>query len=194
MIRTAGDKLAERVSVWNRTRKAAFVRDFVRTHAIRSVLFVGVGEGHAPRWMIVEDEAAAVADRVVACDLFERSRVPWAYVRADGLALPFRAGAFDLVLSNAVIEHVGGDREQRRFVEEHARVGRHWIITTPNRWFPVETHTLVPLLHWSARWRSRQEEFTRLLSRREFERLLPAESHIEGPPYDLTFIGASASP
>jgi hypothetical protein len=73
--------------------------------------------------------------------------------------------AFDAMLSNAVIEHVGDEDAQRRFVGEHRRVRRHWIITTLNRWFPAETHTLVPLLHWLERWRRRQDAFTRLLSR-----------------------------
>jgi hypothetical protein len=25
------------------------------------------------------------------------------------------------------------------------------FVSTPNRWFPVETHTLVPLVHWLPR-------------------------------------------
>jgi SAM-dependent methyltransferase len=70
------------------------------------------------------------------------------YVQGNGLALPFEDGAFDVVFSNAVIEHVGGPTEQRRFVEESLRVARRAFITTPNRWFPVEVHTGLPLVHW----------------------------------------------
>ena len=40
-----------------------------------------------------------------------------------------------------MIEHVGGEEEQRRFVAEVLRVGRRAFITTPNRWFPIEVHT-----------------------------------------------------
>ena len=47
-----------------------------------------------------------------------------------------------------MIEHVGGREQQRRFVEESLRVARRAFITTPNRWFPVEVHTLLPLVHW----------------------------------------------
>ena len=57
-------------------------------------------------------------------------------------------GAFDVVYSNAVIEHVGGRERQRRFVREALRVGRRVFLTTPNRWFPVEVHTRLPLVHW----------------------------------------------
>ena len=28
------------------------------------------------------------------------------------------------------------------------RVGRSGMVTTPNRFFPIETHTLLPFVHW----------------------------------------------
>ncbi len=70
------------------------------------------------------------------------------YVVADGRTLPFADGEFDIALSNAVVEHVGGRDDQRAFVHELCRVGRRVFVSTPNRWFPVEVHTLVPLVHW----------------------------------------------
>jgi hypothetical protein len=69
-------------------------------------------------------------------------------VAGSALALPFRDGAFDIVFSNSVIEHVGGESNQRRFAEEAVRVGRGYWIQTPNRWFPVEQHLLTPFIHW----------------------------------------------
>ena len=50
--------------------------------------------------------------------------------------------------SNAVIEHVGARERQEAFVREALRVGRRVFVTTPNRWFPVEVHTRLPLVHW----------------------------------------------
>jgi ubiquinone/menaquinone biosynthesis C-methylase UbiE len=71
------------------------------------------------------------------------------YVEADGRNLPFADDSFDFVHSSAVIEHVGSFAQQVRFISECARVARKGVfVTTPNRWFPVEFHTLVPFAHW----------------------------------------------
>jgi hypothetical protein len=71
------------------------------------------------------------------------------FIRADGRDLPFGDASFDYVHSSAVIEHVGDRRKQMRFLSDAWRVARKGIfVTTPNRWFPVEFHTVLPLLHW----------------------------------------------
>jgi SAM-dependent methyltransferase len=62
--------------------------------------------------------------------------------------LPFPDGHFDIAYSNAVIEHVGSREAQARFVAELCRVGRRIFLATPNRWFPIEHHTGLPLLHF----------------------------------------------
>lgn len=105
---------------------------------------------------------------------------------ADALALPFDDASFDIVHSNAVIEHVGPDDAQARFVAELVRVGRAGAISTPLREFPIDSHTNLPLLHWLprpaflaalrrlGRLGPGEEWVTWLLSRREFRRLTPA--------------------
>jgi hypothetical protein len=71
------------------------------------------------------------------------------FVRASGLQLPFRERSFDVVHSSAVLEHVGSLQNQIAFVQECCRVASKWVfLTTPNRWFPVEFHTILPLVHW----------------------------------------------
>jgi SAM-dependent methyltransferase len=63
-------------------------------------------------------------------------------------ALPFADRSFDIVTSNAVIEHVGSVENQRFFISELMRVGGRVFITMPHRFFPVEHHTAIPFLHW----------------------------------------------
>ncbi len=72
-----------------------------------------------------------------------------AFRRADGRALPFADCSFDYAHSSAVIEHVGSRAEQVRLLRELWRVCRKGMfVTTPNRWFPVEFHSVLPLVHW----------------------------------------------
>jgi SAM-dependent methyltransferase len=62
--------------------------------------------------------------------------------------LPFKNQEFDIVFSNAVIEHVGTKKNQCFFLGEVFRVSKNFFISTPNRWFPIEHHTGLPLLHF----------------------------------------------
>ncbi len=68
-------------------------------------------------------------------------------VNGDGTCLPFADREFDITHSNAVIEHVGSHARQVAFARELWRVASRGFITTPNRLFPVEVHTRVPLAH-----------------------------------------------
>src|SRR5262245_54333751 len=102
-----------------------------------------------------------------------------------GDPLPFADGAFDVAFSNAVIEHVGGTDRQRRFAQEALRVAKRVFLVTPNRLFPVETHTGLPLVHYLpprlfraglrrtryAAWASEDE--LNLLAAPSFRRLFP---------------------
>lgn len=78
----------------------------------------------------------------------EREHPGVKFIKADACQLPFKDNSFDLVFCSAVIEHVGSRRRQQELLRELTRVGRIAVITTPNRYFPVEFHTLTPFLHW----------------------------------------------
>ena len=73
------------------------------------------------------------------------------YVQYDGGPFPLADQSVDVCYSHAVLEHVGSHADRLRFVDECLRVGRQVWLTTPNRWYPVDFHTLWPLLHWLPR-------------------------------------------
>ena len=84
-------------------------------------------------------------------------RVPGVrYVQADARRLPFRDGAFPVVFSNSVMEHVGDYENQRRFAGEVRRVGRRYFVQTGNQRFLFELHLLTPFIHWLPKSRQRR--------------------------------------
>ena len=51
--------------------------------------------------------------------------------------------SFDLVFSNSVIEHLGSYDAQEKMAAEMMRVGKHYYLQTPNRYF-LDPHTMFP--------------------------------------------------
>jgi 2-polyprenyl-3-methyl-5-hydroxy-6-metoxy-1,4-benzoquinol methylase len=58
---------------------------------------------------------------------------------------------FDVVFSNSVIEHLHTFENQRAMAREVQRVGRHHFVQTPNRYFIIEPHYLLPAFQFLPR-------------------------------------------
>ena len=149
-------RVASRVSMRSRERKLRLFMDLFAPVPATTVLDVGVtdapfGGGSSDNFF---EALYPWPARITAVGPTELDRFAAAFpavraVRSDGRDLPFADGEFDLGFSNAVVEHVAGGREgQRRFVEELCRVAGRVFVTTPNRFFPVDPHTLLPFVHW----------------------------------------------
>ena len=149
-------RVASQVSLRSRERKLRLFVDLLAPEPQTTIVDVGVtdapfGGGSSDNFF---EAMYPWPDRITAVGHTELDRFIAAFppvhaVRADGRELPFEDGAFDIGFSNAVVEHVAGGRDgQRRFVHELCRVARRVFVTTPNRWFPLEVHTLLPLVHW----------------------------------------------
>ena len=55
----------------------------------------------------------------------------------------------DLVISNATIEHVGNLQHQIKMMQNIIKLTKKiFIVSTPNRYFPIEFHTKIPLIHF----------------------------------------------
>ena len=153
--------LVDAVSLRSRRRKFRLFLEEMRPTEETTVLDVGVdevgfgGEGGQSGCTTHNffEELYPWRTRITAVGLHDGAGFRTAYpeieyVQADGCALPFRDGAFDVYFSNAVVEHVGGADRQRAFVAEAVRVSRRVFLATPNRWFPIELHTRLPVVHW----------------------------------------------
>jgi hypothetical protein len=185
----SANSLPIRVATWQRRRM--YARFLIETGVSDgdSILDVGVtsdrsydSSNYLEAWYPRKDRITAAG--IDDASFLEREYPGLQFIHANGLKLPFADRSFDVVHSSAVLEHVGGAQNQAAYVAECARVARKAIfLTTPNRWFPIEFHTLVPLAHWLPkrvfRWTLRHvglgffadEAHLNLLSRRELEKL-----------------------
>jgi len=70
-------------------------------------------------------------------------------VVGDGKKTNLPDNSFEIVHSNATIEHVGSLENQLLFVKECLRISEKYVfIQTPNRFYPIDFHTTLPLIHW----------------------------------------------
>jgi len=128
------------------------------------VLEVGCSFGHMTEYLAEQPEVAALSTfdtdatfvRIVRAKVEELGLAVVREVRHLGQAetcrLPWPDAAFDLVLAVGVVEHLPR-RHRRQQVDEYYRVlapgGHVAILDTPNRWFPLETHSVgLPLVQW----------------------------------------------
>jgi SAM-dependent methyltransferase len=190
-------RLVDAVSLRSRRKKLRLLFQELQPTAETTILDVGAdelgfGEGDGCGTLNFLEEMYPWPERITALGLHEgagfRERYPGIrYVQGDACALPFEDGEFDIVFSNAVVEHVGDRERQRALVSEAVRVGRRVFITTPNRWFPVEVHTRLPFVHWlpdslsHRAYRAFGKDFAtenHLLSGRELASLFPGRVRI----------------
>jgi SAM-dependent methyltransferase len=189
--------LTDSISLRSRKRKLRLLLDELRPTAETTVLDVGAdelgfGEGDGCATMNFFEELYPWPERITALGLLDgagfRARYPEIrYVQGDACSLPFADGEFDVVFSNAVLEHVGGRERQRALVSEALRAGGQVFLTTPNRRFPIEVHTRLPLVHWLPDrlshpiYRAAGKEFATeidLVSARELRALFPGRVRI----------------
>lgn len=122
----------------------------------------------------------------------------------DDGCMPFDDKSFDIVHCSSVIEHVTVKKNkiykyktwndfrtdafenQKQFANEIRRIAKNYFIQTPNKYFIIESHTLLPLTNLLSRkilmffipllnkfWIKKTSLDWNLLSKKEFEELFP---------------------
>jgi SAM-dependent methyltransferase len=121
------------------------------------LLEIGTGSGAIAHYFATRRGFDCEVDAV---DVVDQRQVEdgYRFQTVAGVELPFGDESFDVVISNHVIEHVGGAGDQRSHLREIARVLRPQgiaYLATPNRWQPVELHYRLAFLSWLPKgWRS----------------------------------------
>jgi hypothetical protein len=148
------DSLSVRIATQVRGRIfAAFMQEFAPT-SHETLLDIGVTSDQSYTSSNYIEALYPYKSQITAAGIDDASFLESLYpgvkfTFANALDLPFSDGQFDIVHSSAVIEHVGSSENQGKMISECLRVARRGVcITTPNRWFPIEFHTQLPLTHW----------------------------------------------
>src|SRR4051812_2217063 len=109
MLKQALRRAVIHYSVSNRRRKAEMIGRFIEARQARTVILAGaVGSASEKNESVVERALEGKARIISAFDVVP-AQTPWPYVVGDARAMPYRRRAADLLVSNAVIEHVGGE-------------------------------------------------------------------------------------
>ena len=144
---------AYKISSYNRTRKwRIFLKEIQPTPAMR-ILDVGFTEKEYSNTYNFIEKHYPYPEMLTALGIdtpinFKTRYPKVTKIQYNGENFPFKDMAFDVLWSNAVIEHVGDRPKQLHFIKEIKRVSRRAFFTTPNKFFPIEVHTRVLLLHY----------------------------------------------
>jgi 2-polyprenyl-3-methyl-5-hydroxy-6-metoxy-1,4-benzoquinol methylase len=175
-------------SIMARSRSSKTAHFFSICPTGSKVLDVGVSGKHIPEQPLnhllehyIRDPSSYTALGLDDMSALQAAHPRMTFVQYDGITMPFADHEFDWIYCNAVIEHVGSESDQLRFLSEMLRVSKHVFFTTPNRYFPIEVHSTTAFLHWNRRafdrwaraykpWLS--NERLRLLSRDDLVSLL----------------------
>lgn len=117
-------------------------------------------------------------------------------VRGDACNMSeFKDVEFDIAFSNSVIEHINSFDQQGKMARELRRVAKGYFLQTPNYWFPIEPHFLMPgfqflplkvkaflVRHFNLGWYKKESDYNksfevasciRLLKLKEIKELFP---------------------
>lgn len=143
-----------------RSRKARKIERLLglSSHETRlRLLEVGAGSGGISHYFATHTSERFEVDAVDVYDN-RQSKEGYRFTLVEGTKLPFADAAFDVVLSNHVIEHVGDDDAQNLHLAEIRRVMREdgiGYLAMPSRWALIEPHYRLALLSWwPESWRS----------------------------------------
>jgi SAM-dependent methyltransferase len=135
------------------------------TNSTMRLLEIGTGSGAIAYYF---SRLEAPHFEVTAIDVEDQRTVRECYQFKvyDGRTVPFQDCAFDIVISNHVIEHVGDRIQQVTHLSEICRVlkpGGCAYLATPSRWQIMEPHFGLAFLSWLPR--SMRNSYVRLMGK-----------------------------
>jgi hypothetical protein len=186
-------------------RRATFLARLQPTPSDR-ILDLGSEDGSHIAHVLGPGYDVSIAD--IDRDMLDRGRRRYGFttvlIPEDGV-LPFPDESFDIVFCSSVLEHATVDKadlrlyrsarafrhaawaHQQRLAAEIRRIGSRYYVQTPYRYFPVESHTWLPVIvvllprplliglieRFNRFWPKKTVPDFNLLTRRQMRRLFP---------------------
>lgn len=160
-------KIASQVSMRARRRRAKLFRSNFKIDASTTIVDLGSQDG--AHISLVLDGTGFEPSNVWVADLYsdamDATKAKYGFQAAvlkENEKLPFEDKSFEIVFCSSVIEHVTLSKEevwkvidgdefrsrswqnQKAFADEIRRIGKGYFVQTPNRNFPIESHTWLP--------------------------------------------------
>ena len=147
-------KLKSHFSYKARKKIFSLFMELIKPGPDTSVIDLGVTPDNSQKDSNFFEKLYPYKDKIIAAGIEDASflasefpGVKFMKIEAAG-RLPFNDNEFDVLFCSAVLEHVGQREKQAEFIGECARIAKRFFITTPDRRFPIEFHTILPLIHW----------------------------------------------
>ena len=127
------------------------VKDVFNEHGAVNIIDIGGTEGYwniVPRQYLDEHNVKITIVNLPGT-VMPKDHGPFKFVGADGCDLAgFSDRSFHIAHSNSVVEHVGDWGRMVQFAKELSRVSSKYFVQTPNYWFPIDPHCMMPFFHW----------------------------------------------
>jgi len=144
----------EKILLKKRKEILFHLREFVNDKNIRDVLDVGTTQdedNESSNYLIknfgIDKNYKSISDQSITSNFFSKTLKK--SITDDFTKNEIDIFQSDLVISNATIEHVGSFNNQIKMFSNIINLSRkYFIITTPNRFHPIEFHTKIPFIHW----------------------------------------------
>lgn len=154
------DSLVKQISSYLRSKRFQFFEETMKLGPDDKILDVGAGVGSVFQVSFKWPENVVAIDKELdgwlgclpGISRLKKKHPAIKVVCTDACRLPFKDRSFDIVFCNALIEHVGDHRKQELCAKEIIRVTKgRFFVATPNKWFPIDQHYKVPLVHLFSR-------------------------------------------
>ena len=144
----------DKILLKKRLEISSIINDTIKDLQIHDALDIGTtsDDKNASSNIVIKnikdiDKFKCISDQIVNSDFFNKKiKKSITEEFSENELINFSS---DLVVSNATIEHVGNTLNQKKMLENVIKLTKKiFVITTPNRFYPIELHTKIPLLHW----------------------------------------------